>query len=85
MKVLEKLCEYLEKWYLKLKANKLAEIDENYLKHLFKINERSDFTDTKTGALFKAMIINVTIDGKLTLQLENNSLRDVELKEVKLN
>lgn len=85
MNVLEKLCEYFEKWYLKLKANKLEEIDKNYLNHLFKINELADFTDTRAGNHFKAKITNVTIEGKLTLQLEDNSKIDFELKEVKLN
>lgn len=85
MNVLEKLCVYMEKWYLKLKASKLDEIDKTYLNHLFKVNELADFIDVKSGNNFKAMIINVTTEGKLTLKLENNNNVNFELKEVKLN
>lgn len=82
--VLEKICQQLEKWYLKLKNNHFETIDESYKKQLFKLNEPAEFMDTKTQTIFSGTISNVTKDGKLEITLENKELNYFELKEVKL-
>lgn len=82
--ILEKICQQLEKWYLKLKNKHFETIDESYKKQLFKLNEPAKFMDTKTQALFSGTISNVTKDGKLEITLENKELNYFELKEVKL-
>lgn len=81
--VLETICQHLEKWYLKLKANHFEAIDEAYKQRLFKLNESMDFLTPMNDAVFRATITNVTKEGKLELKLENGTLQYFELKEVK--
>ena len=81
--VLEKICQQLEKWYLKLKANNTELIDFTYKKQLFKLNEPAQFINTKTQTLFNGTITNVTKEGCLEIALENKELTYFELKEVK--
>lgn len=81
--VLEKICQQLEKWYLKLKSNHFDTIDKTYKKRLFKLNEIIPFTKTVSNEEFYASIIDVTIDGKLVLMSENGNSYNFELKEVK--
>jgi BirA family biotin operon repressor/biotin-[acetyl-CoA-carboxylase] ligase len=81
--VLEKLCQQLEKWYLKLKASKYSEIDEHYLHHLFGLNQLNLFIDSKNKE-FNATIVGINSDGKLVLQHTDGNLYYYEVKEVKL-
>ncbi len=81
--VLEKLCQHLEKWYLKLKALKFSEIDEHYINRLFGMNQRCLFSDINNNE-FNATIIGIDPTGKLILQHSNGKLYYYEVKEVKL-
>lgn len=81
--VLKKLCSYIEKWYLKLKANKLNEIDEFYLSNLFMYQQKVEFMSSN-NVLFSAKIIGIETSGKLELELENQMIKIFDLKEVKL-
>jgi BirA family biotin operon repressor/biotin-[acetyl-CoA-carboxylase] ligase len=81
--VLEKLCQQLEKWYLKLKALKFSEIDEHYLNRLFGINQLCLFSDINNNE-FNATIIGIDHAGKLILQHTDGNLYYYEVKEVKL-
>jgi BirA family biotin operon repressor/biotin-[acetyl-CoA-carboxylase] ligase len=81
--ILEKLCQHLEKWYLKLKALKFSEIDEHYLNRLFGINQLCLFSDI-TNNEFNATIIGIDPTGKLILQHSDGELYYYEVKEVKL-
>ncbi len=81
--VLNILCQSLEKWYLKLKANKLEEIDLCYFNNLFGLNKSNSFLEA--GNIdFDASIHAISIDGKLILKLTNGDLRSFEVKEVKM-
>lgn len=73
----------LEKWYFKLKENKLDFIHANYISHLFGINDVHQFVE-KTGKVFVAEILNVEENGKLVLKKMDNELVSYDLKEIKL-
>ena len=81
--ILEKLCRQLEKWYLKLKALKFLEIDEQYIHHLFGLNELNLFIDSKNKE-FNAVIVGINSDGKLILKHRDGNLYNYEVKEIKL-
>lgn len=80
--ILEKLCQQLEKWYLKLKALRFSEIDEHYLNRLFGINQLCLFSDINNNE-FNATIIGIDPSGKLILQHTDGNLYYYEVKEVK--
>lgn len=81
--VLEKLCRHLEKWYLKLKANKLSEIDSEYLNHLFGLHQVCSFLDLENKVI-DATISSVSLDGKLELKLINGDFCQFDIKEIKM-
>ena len=81
--LLEKLCQHIEKWYLKLKALKFSEIDEQYLNQLFGLDQLCLFTDLENRT-FRATIVGINSDGKLILKHANDELHYYEVKEVKL-
>ncbi len=62
--VLEKLCMYLEKWYLILKANRFEEINNCYQQHLFGFNEMILFKKPDNSIL-KGVVLGVAESGKL--------------------
>jgi BirA family biotin operon repressor/biotin-[acetyl-CoA-carboxylase] ligase len=81
--ILEKLSQKLEKWYLKLKALKLEEIDEFYVSRLFGFNQLCRFSDLQNHT-FEATIVGITLEGKLKLKLINNQLCYFDIREVKM-
>lgn len=84
--ILEKVCKQLEKWYLRLRENKIKLIDESYISKLFGINSVLDFVETANQRPFKAQIVDVDVSGKLILQeLETNKFSAFELKELKFS
>lgn len=82
--VLAKLCQHLEKWYLRLRENKLSIINESYISRLFGLKELLEYTEIKTQRRFKAKIEGVEFSGKLVLrELGTNKLLVFDLKELK--
>ncbi len=80
--LLGKLCVKLEKWYLKLKEQKINLIDEAYLNYLFGVNELLKFTDAM-GNEFKGTILGVTKKGKLMIEMDSGTVKEFDIKEVK--
>ena len=80
--ILNLLCEKIEKWYLKLKQQKLAFIDDSYLTVLFGMNKTMPFTDS-VGNRFEGKIVGVSNNGKLKIQLSNSVEKECDMKEVK--
>jgi BirA family biotin operon repressor/biotin-[acetyl-CoA-carboxylase] ligase len=80
--ILNLLCEKIEKWYLKLKQQKLAFIDTSYLAVLFGMNKQMPFTDS-VGNRFEGKIVGVSNNGKLKIQLSNSVEKECDVKEVK--
>lgn len=80
--VLEKVCHYLEKWYMRLKEGKLELIDKCYHDHLYEINKITVFMDAHLHK-FNGRVKSVTKAGKLLLELEDDILKEFDIKEVK--
>jgi len=80
--LLEKLCINLEKWYLKLKEGKFELIDKCYHDHLYEINKITVFMDANQHK-FNGRVKSITKMGKLLLELEDDILKEFDIKEVK--
>lgn len=80
--ILEKLCIYLEKWYLILKSNRLEEINNRYQHYLFGFNEMIFFRKPD-NSVFKGVVLGVAESGKLKV-FDTLSEKEIQfdLKEV---
>ncbi len=79
-KLIQMFCEKLEGYYLQLKAKKFEYINQKYLSNLYQINEwKNYFFDNETQ---EGKIIGVSAEGKLKLELKNNTMRLFDLKEI---
>ena len=79
---MELFCQKLEKWYLKLKENKLDLIDNTYLNSLFGINQTLSFENPNKN-VFEGKMIGVSADGKLRIEVSNLDVKEFDIKEVK--
>jgi len=79
--VLATFCQQLEHHYLQLKANQTQQIQERYLKHLFRFKE-SAFYRRLDGTIFKGQIKGVTAMGKLLIETVHG-VEEFAFKEVK--
>ena len=66
--------------YLILKEKGFNKIDNLYHKHLYKINELSNFKD-KNG-FFKATITGTLPEGKLVIKTTKNKIKTYSFKEI---
>ena len=82
--ILERLCVNLEKWYFKLKEQKFALIDDNYLSCLFGMKQSLNFTDSNQIS-FVGKILGVTKNGLLNLELPDLSIKKFDIKEIKFS
>ncbi len=80
--VLEKLCRYLEKWYLMLKSGNAARIREIYLSRLKGMNTVMSFR-TPANEEFRAKIVDVNREGKLCLEMPDSTIRRFDIKELR--
>lgn len=82
--ILKRLCQHLEKWYLRLKESKYEVIDTIYHQRLFGINSKKKFIQSQTNEKFDALIIGVTNEGKL--HLKDNVSNDLyyDIKEISI-
>lgn len=80
--ILEKLCRYLEKWYLMLKAGHHARIREHYLSRLKGLNATLNFR-TPDDAQFRAKIVDVNREGKLCVEMPDLAIRQFDIKEIR--
>ncbi len=80
--LLEKLCVYIEKWYFKLMGNKWDEVNTNYLNRLLGLNKKLRFRDLN-HVVFEAIIRDVSEEGLLCLEMEDLTMKQFEIKELK--
>jgi BirA family biotin operon repressor/biotin-[acetyl-CoA-carboxylase] ligase len=80
--VLEKLCRYLEKWYLMLKSGNVAQIRESYLSKLKGMNSTMSFR-TPDNNEFRAKIVDVNREGQLCLEMPDSVIRRFDIKELR--
>lgn len=79
--VLFRFCEYLEKWYLQLKAGNLAQLKKHYFQLLLGLEEDRLFMD-ESGQQFRGRIKGVSEEGRLMIET-NDEIRSFGMKEVK--
>jgi len=80
--LLQKIINSIQ-YYLGFVENKsFKSLKKEYLKHLYKFLKPMMFEDNK-GVNFLGKIINVSEDGRLVVELENESIRKFNLKEVR--
>ncbi|MBC7696429.1 MAG: biotin--[acetyl-CoA-carboxylase] ligase [Burkholderiales bacterium] len=80
--IMEMLCRNLEKWYLKLKEQKLHLIDSTYLSILFGINQKLMF-ENSNGISFRGEPTGVSNEGKLIVILEDSTSKEFDIRELK--
>jgi BirA family transcriptional regulator, biotin operon repressor / biotin---[acetyl-CoA-carboxylase] ligase len=78
--VMERLLEFVEARYLRLKANKTESIDAEYLERLYKRNEWSTYISA--GETFEGKITGVSESGRLQVELRNAGSKEFDLKEI---
>ncbi|MBP8792736.1 MAG: biotin--[acetyl-CoA-carboxylase] ligase [Lutibacter sp.] len=80
--LLEKIIDAITYYIEKLEDANFTFLKTEYLKHLFKLNKPSVFSD-KHDKLFLGKIIGVSEEGRLIVELENEKTREFNLKEIK--
>lgn len=73
------LVSKIEKWYMVLRKGEFKTLNEEYLSHLFQLDEWANYDD---GEVFKGKIVNINPEGKLIIKKENGEERSYGLKEV---
>jgi len=78
--LLAEICRNIEAWYLNLKAEKVLNVRNTYLRRLYWLNENKSFKSQK--GIFKGTIKSVRDNGLLVV--ENNNREEVEfnLKQI---
>lgn len=79
-KLIPDLCFYVETQYLALKAGKYEQIEQAYLKNLYKYQESAQFV-RPNGQSFEGIIEGITAYGKLSIR-HANGLENFDIKEI---
>ncbi len=82
--ILESVLQYVTKRFADFSEIHLEELKIAYEELLFRKNKVATFSSTN-GALFTAIIKNVTQTGKLNLLLEDDKVESFELKQLKMH
>ena len=80
-KLLEKIVLSVQKKIALLKNESFSILKETYLKHLYKINKPTMFQDLEQNR-FMGKIIDVSNEGLLKVELENETIREFAVKEI---
>jgi len=78
--VLQKIIKSIQKYTAILNANDFDLIDSLYLNHLYKFNKPSMFKNP--SGKFMGKIVGVSLQGKLQVELENETIREFDLKRI---
>ena len=81
--ILNSIIDNIKKYVDLVNANDFELIDNLYLKRLHKINVPTMFRDAKKS-VFMGKIIGVSDEGRLQVELEDETIKEYELKEIKL-
>lgn len=77
----ERLCEFLEARYLQLKTNKREQIDQDYLRRLYRYGEWKKYSAGNKDLIGK--IKGVSAEGKLQVELLTSEVIEFDLKEIR--
>jgi BirA family biotin operon repressor/biotin-[acetyl-CoA-carboxylase] ligase len=78
--IIELLSQKIEAYYLKLKSASLEAINTNYLNQLYQLKEKKNYQIA--NEIIEGEIIGVSEVGKLQLQLNDLSIKELDLKEI---
>jgi BirA family transcriptional regulator, biotin operon repressor / biotin---[acetyl-CoA-carboxylase] ligase len=78
----ESLCQNIEFYYLQLKSNKFAALNETFLTHLYRFNAWHHYKHLEGNYVFKGKIIGVNKDGLLEMLLQDNEILHFDLKQI---
>lgn len=67
--------------FSKIKEKNYLELEENYIKKLYRFNVKSQFK-TKDKEIFSGIITGISKNGNLQIQLEKNSIKEFGIKEI---
>lgn len=81
--LLKQLLEKIKSYIQHINKGELHILKQHYLTHLYKVNIPMAFRDAQ-GEVFMGIIRDVTDQGLLVLELEDESLKEFDLKEVSL-
>ena len=80
--LLKKLIDSIKLYCKLINENKFDSIDEQYLKCLYKYEKPSMFRDVLKDMRFLGKIVGISQDGKLNVELENEKIKEFNLKEI---
>ena len=80
-KVLDVLLKKLNEYYSILKSGGREQLRESYMKRLLWKEEKREFRDIASNVFFTGVIKNVTNEGKLIIEMENQQ-KSFDFKEV---
>lgn len=81
--LLKKILENLKEKMVLLTKKEFALLESNYLNYLYKKNIATMFKDSN-NVLFMGLIRGVSIDGKLQVELEDETIKEFGIKEISL-
>ncbi len=81
--VLNAIINNIKKYVELINAKDFEIIDKLYLKRLYKINVPSMFRDSNE-TVFMGKILGVSNEGRLQIEIEDETIKEYELKEIKL-
>jgi BirA family biotin operon repressor/biotin-[acetyl-CoA-carboxylase] ligase len=80
--LLKKLIDSIKLYCKLIEENKFDSIDEQYLKCLYKYEKPSMYRDVLKDRQFLGKIVGTSGDGKLRVELENENIKEFNLKEI---
>lgn len=75
------LCAIFEQYYLQLRAGKLQSIHQEYLNHLYRINQLASY-ESSDGQSFNGIIRGISENGQLQVE-HNGRLKNFDLKAIR--
>lgn len=81
--ILEKMIEKIKFYIPYLERMEFDSLKKKYLKSLYKFEVPTMFEDL-FGAVFLGKIIDVSVGGKLVLEMEGQAIRSFDIKEIKI-
>ncbi len=78
----EILCQNIEIYYLQLKSNKFAAINDTYETHLYRYKTWHHYKHIEGKYIFKGKIVGISQEGLLEMLLGDNEIVHFDLKQI---
>lgn len=83
-KIMLQLVEKIQHYISEIEVGNFEPIHKNYLENLYKKDVPAAFKNENTQLFFMGMIKGVASNGNLLIQLEDDSIKEFQIKEVSL-